>query len=57
MFINDISVITHNNSDLTVFIELSDFIAVLDNRLAKNHRQLAFGMVAKKVKKEGAPSN
>ena len=56
-FINEISVITHNNSDLTVFVELSDFMAVLNNRLAKNHRQLAFGMVAKKVRKEGAPSN
>ena len=55
-FINEISVITHNNSDLTVFVELSDFMAVLNNRLAKNHRQLAFGMVAKKVRKEGAPS-
>ena len=56
-FINEISVTTHNNSDLTVFVELSDFMAVLNNRLAKNHRQLAFGMVAKKVRKEGAPSN
>ena len=55
-FINEISVITHNNSDLTVFVELSDFMAVLNNRLAKNRRQLAFGMVAKKVRKEGAPS-
>ena len=51
-FINEISVITHNNSDLTVFVELSDFMAVLNNRLAKNHQQLAFGMVAKKVRKE-----
>ena len=40
-FINEISVITHNNSDLTVFVELSDFMAVLNNRLAKNHRQSA----------------
>ena len=36
-FINEISVITHNNSDLTVFVELSDFMAVLNNHLAKNH--------------------
>lgn len=38
--------------------ELDDFMAVLDSRLAKNQqRQIATGMVAKKVRKEGAPSD
>ena len=43
---------------LLISTELSDFMEVLDDRLAKSQqRQLAVGMVAKKVRKEGTPSD
>lgn len=43
---------------LQLCLGLDDFMAVLDSCLAKSKQlQLATGMVAKKVRKEGAPSD
>ena len=46
------------NHTWLISTELDDFMGVLDTRLAKTQqRQLAVGMVAKKVRKEGTPSD
>ena len=43
---------------IIISLELNDFMEVLEDCLAKGpQRQLAVGMVAKKVRKEGTPSD
>lgn len=38
------------------FVELDEFMSVLDSRQPK-HQKMSTGMVAKKVRKQGAPSD